>query len=162
ETKGGKQNAQTTIDGNVLRAAIARLNQPEPGLGNVGRRQRQSAAQRIEGLLHAFANGGSYRGFGPLPADFAETRSEHGGRHNRGRSKSEDDHHDGEENDNREYERQRHKSVLSSRFSVLSKNQNLNLSSQFSVKTYGSPGFLRTENRELRSASSNCIFKLES
>ena len=88
--------------------AISRLNQPEPRLRNVGGRKRQGAAQRIESLLHAFADGRFGFGFGALPADFAQAGSEHRRRHDRGRAKGEHDHHDGDEDENRKYERLRH------------------------------------------------------
>ena len=112
EPKRGEQDAQTAIDGNVLGAAISRLNQPEPGFRNLRGRDGQGAAEGIEGLLHAFAHGGFCLGFGALPADFAEAGSEHRRRRNCGRSKGEHDHHDGKKNDNRECQSQRHKSDL--------------------------------------------------
>src|SRR5260370_18885761 len=112
EAKGGEQDAEATIDGDVLRVTISSLKQPGPGLGTLGGRHRQGAAEGVEGLLHAFADRGFSLCLGALPADFAEARSEHRRGRRRGRAKGEHDHYDGEEGDNREYQRQRHESDL--------------------------------------------------
>src|SRR4029077_17185080 len=128
ETKRGEEDAHTTIDSNVLGVAISRLYQPGPGLRNIRGRDRQGAAQRIEGLLHAFADGGFGLGFGALPSDSAQAGSEHRRGRNRSRSKGEHDHHDGEESKDGECEG--HESDLVRSFS-----------SQFSAeaKACGSP-----------------------
>ena len=89
----------------MLGVAISGLNQPEPGLRNVGGRERQGAAQGIEGLLHTLADGGLYLGLGALPADFTQTGSEDRRRRNRSRSKGEHDHRDGEKNEDGKRER---------------------------------------------------------
>src|ERR1700690_904476 len=95
ETKRREENAQTVVNARMLRAAISRLNQQSAGLGNIGRREWQSTAQRIETLLHAFADGRFCLRCWPLPANFAQAGTEHGRRRNYGRSKGEDDYADG-------------------------------------------------------------------
>src|SRR5208283_660928 len=95
KAKGAEEDAQATIDGDVLRATISRLNQPGPGLRNIRGRNWQSAAEGIESLLHALAHGGLRLSFGALPADLAETGSEHRRGRDCGRSKGEDYDHDG-------------------------------------------------------------------
>ena len=63
---------------------------------------RQGAAERVESLLHAFADGGLVLRLGTLPADFAQARAEHGGRSDGGGSEGEDHDGDGEEDEDRE------------------------------------------------------------
>ena len=95
ETEGGEEHARSAIDGDVLGVAISRLDEPKAGLGDFGGRNGQGAAQRIESLLHAFANGGSCGSLGALPSDFSEAGAKDGGRSDRGRAKREDDDRDG-------------------------------------------------------------------
>src|SRR5271163_694426 len=119
------EDAQTVVDGDVLRAAISGLDEPGAGLGDSGGGDGQGSAEGIERLLHAFAHGGLGLGFGALPADFAEAGSEDGGGRNGGGSEGEDDDHDGQENENGECQRDGHELGLTT-----SSSQLLVLSSQ--------------------------------